>query len=202
MKKNKVIIILYILLIIAIALLIFVFVKDIYQSYKTEEINNSVLEKLEQEIKINNQENTTEIKDSQVNNNSTVINNYTVYGKIEISSVGIKYPILEYNDQTLKNSICTLLNKPIDGTGNLCLAGHNTSNGTLFGKLKKVKSGDIVKITNINGEIFRYKIYNITVVQPNDNSLLAFIDNSIVTLITCTNSAKQRLVVQGELINE
>lgn len=201
MKKNKVTIILYVLLIIAIALLIFVFAKDIFQSHKTEEINNSILEQLEQEIKIYNKENSTETANNQ-HNNSIVINNYTVYGKIEISSVGIKYPILEYNDETLKNNICTLLNKPIDGTGNLCIAGNNTSNGTLFGKLKKIKSGDIVEITNVNGEKFKYKVYNITVVQPNDNSLFAVTDNSIVTLITCTNSAKQRLVVQAELIIE
>lgn len=212
MKKNKLAIILKIALAVIIIILIGVVGYDLYQAYKTQKNVEDILQQLNEQIEINiksskeiestNTPNNEVTNNEQVNTNKAVINNYIVYGKIEIPSVKIKYPILEYNKETLKNNICSLINKPIDGTGNLCLAGHNSSNGTLFGKLKKVKNGDIVKITNVNGEVYEYSVNNITIVQPEDNSLLHTSDDSIVTLLTCTNNGRQRLVVQAKLIEK
>lgn len=215
MKKSKLTLILQILLIISILALVGVVAYDYYEGNQTEKNVDDILKQLDDQIVINiseqggqeNQNNTTDVQVGQGVTNTQVkgtatINNYVVYGKIEISSVGLKYPILEYNASTLKNSICNLSGKQINGTGNLCIAGHNTSNGTLFGKLKKVKCGDIIEITNVYGKKYKYIVYSITAVEPNDNSLLGPSERPIVTLITCTNSAKQRLIVQGQLLGE
>lgn len=215
MKKSKLTLILQIVLIISILALVGVVAYDYYEGNQTEKNVDDILKQLDDQIVINiseqggqeNQNNTTDVQVGQGVTNTQVkgtatINNYVVYGKIEISSVGLKYPILEYNASTLKNSICNLSGKQINGTGNLCIAGHNTSNGTLFGKLKKVKCGDIIEITNVYGKKYKYIVYSITAVEPNDNSLLGPSESPIVTLITCTNSAKQRLIVQGQLLGE
>ena len=215
MKKSKLTLILQLLLIISILALVGVVAYDYYEGNQTEKNVDDILKQLDDQIVINiseqggqeNQNNTTDVQVGQGVTNTQVkgtatINNYVVYGKIEISSVGLKYPILEYNASTLKNSICNLSGKQINGTGNLCIAGHNTSNGTLFGKLKKVKCGDIIEITNVYGKKYKYIVYSITAVEPNDNSLLGPSERPIVTLITCTNSAKQRLIVQGQLLGE
>lgn len=215
MKKSKLTIILQILLIIAILALVGVVAYDYYQGNQTEKNVDDILKQLDNQIVINmaeendleGQNNSSDVQVGQgVSNTKTkgtaIINNYVVYGKIEISSVGLKYPILEYNEATLKNSICNLSSRQIDGTGNLCIAGHNTSNGTLFGKLKKVKCGDIIEVTNVYGKKYKYIVYSITAVEPDDNSLLAPSEKPIVTLITCTNSAKQRLIVQGQLLGD
>lgn len=210
MNKNKVIIVVGILLIVTILILIGIATYDFYQGKQIEKDVDNILKQLDEQIEINTnvrtQDPITNTIDEENNINETngtiLINDYAIYGKIQISSVGIKYHIVEYNDKNLKNNICNLANMPINGTGNLCIAGHNTSNGTLFGKLKKVKCGDIVEVTNVYGQKYKYIIYSITSVEPEDNSLMQTSEQPIITLLTCTNSAKQRLVVQGQLIGE
>ena len=72
--------------------------------------------------------------------------------------------------------------------------------GSIFKNLYKVKIGDTVEIQKDN-ELFRYKITQREIVEPNDPSLLTQdLSKKEITLITCTNRAKQRLIIKGELI--
>lgn len=209
MRKDKVTIVLTALLILVLLALLGVFGYDLYQAKKTEKNVEDVLKKLDEIIVINMSENSDGENSADLNANdntdtqnkgAVTINNYIVYGKIEIPSVGIKYPVVEFNYDTLKYNVCNISKTPINGTSNLCLAGHNTSNGSLFGKLKRVKNGDIIEVTNIYGKRYTYIIYSITAVNPEDNSLLAPTEKPIVSLITCTNGDRQRLIVQGQLL--
>ncbi len=215
--KNRLTLILEILLFLIVIVFIGVVVFDIYQGKQTDKNVKDILDKLDEQIAINTIEtpnieisNTDKTSDSDKISNTEnknikgtlSVNNSIVYGKIEIPSINLKYPILEYNDYNLKNSICNLSGSLINGTGNLCIAGHNTSNGRLFGKLRNVKSGDIIDVTNIYGQNFKYLVFKTTKVDKDDNSLLKHSSDSIITLITCTNSAKQRLIVQGQLISQ
>ena len=67
-------------------------------------------------------------------------------------------------------------------------------------KLKNLSLGDIVELTNLNKTTMRYKINDIIKTTPNDISILQTKDNSIreLTLITCTNGNKERLVVKAK----
>ena len=38
----------------------------------------------------------------------------------------------------------------VNDFGNLSIAGHNNYDGTMFGKTKKLKIGDIVELTDLN----------------------------------------------------
>lgn len=211
MKNSKVTIILEILLIIVVFVFIGVVLYDFYEGEKTDKNVEEILMQLDKEIEINTNEQSV-VNDEETNQNNEItdskiqgtvsINNSIVYGKIEIPSIKLKYPILEYNENNLKNSICNLSGTSINGTGNLSIAGHNTSNGRLFGKLRNVKSGDIIEVTNIYGQKFKYLVFKTTKVDKDDNSLLKFSSDPIITLVTCTNSAKQRLIVQGQLISQ
>lgn len=211
MKNSKVTIILEILLIIVVFIFIGVVLYDFYEGEKTDKNVEEILMQLDKEIEINTNEQSV-VNDEETNQNNEItdskiqgtvsINNSIVYGKIEIPSIKLKYPILEYNENNLKNSICNLSGTSINGTGNLSIAGHNTSNGRLFGKLRNVKSGDIIEVTNIYGQKFKYLVFKTTKVDKDDNSLLKFSSDPIITLVTCTNSAKQRLIVQGQLISQ
>ncbi|KXA05032.1 sortase domain-bontaining protein, partial [Clostridium perfringens] len=50
-------------------------------------------------------------------------------------------------------------------------------------------------------KIFKYKISQKEIVEPNDSSLLTQdLSKKEITLITCTNRAKQRLILKGELV--
>ena len=77
--------------------------------------------------------------------------------------------------------------------------GHNYTNKKMFGKLSEIKNGDIVELTSNNGEIVNYIVYNKYIVEPDDVACTSQLTGGQreVTLITCTNHGKQRLVVKA-----
>lgn len=69
----------------------------------------------------------------------------------------------------------------------------------MFGKLADIKNGDIVELTDNSGKTIKYAVYNKYVVNPEDVACTSQLTNGNkeVTLITCTNYGKQRLVVKA-----
>ena len=62
--------------------------------------------------------------------------------------------------------------------------------GSIFKNLYKIKIGDTVEVQKDN-EVFKYKITQREIVEPNDPSLLTQdLSKKEITLITCTNRAK------------
>ncbi|MGM8288630.1 class D sortase [Clostridium perfringens] len=128
--------------------------------------------------------------------------NKNVIALLSISSIGLKdAPILDGEDN-LNYTIGKYSNTPKFGEhGNVLLAAHNNMAGSIFRHLKDVSNGDIIKVQTKENVIFKYKIVNKYVVEPNDSSVIDQDDSKQeITLITCTNHAKQRLIVKGVLI--
>ena len=134
---------------------------------------------------------------------------YKVIGIVKIPKLHIEYPILEIGDidpenakAPMKISIIKYWGENINDYGNLSIAGHNNKDGTMFGKTKKLQKGDIVELTDLKGQTIQYSIYDIFVTDPNDVSILLPKDELIreVTLITCTNGNKQRLILKAKEI--
>lgn len=85
------------------------------------------------------------------------------------------------------------LNEP----GNTVIIGHNYRNGIFFSNNKKLSEGDKIYITDEDGERVEYKIYYMTTTTPEDAS---YINKDTggkreVTLVTCTDDVKARLVI-------
>ena len=134
---------------------------------------------------------------------------YKVIGIVKIDKIGIEYPILEIENidpesakVPMKLSIIKYWGENVNDYGNLSIAGHNNKDGTMFGKTKKLKIGDIVELTDLTGQTIQYSIYDIFVTDPNDVSILLPKDEQIreVTLITCTNGNKERLILKAKEI--
>ena len=134
---------------------------------------------------------------------------YDVIGIVKIPKINIEYPILEIGDidpesakKPMKLSIIKYWGEKVNDYGNLSIAGHNNKDGTMFGKTKKLEKGDIVELTDLNGQTIQYSIYDIFVTDPNDVSILLPKDEIIreVTLITCTNGNKERLILKAKEI--
>lgn len=134
---------------------------------------------------------------------------YKVIGIVKIPKINVEYPILEIGDidpenakQPMKLSIIKYWGEYVNDYGNLSIAGHNNKDGTMFGKTKKLEIGDIVELTDLTGQTIQYSIYDIFVTDPNDVSILLPKDEVIreVTLITCTNGNKQRLILKAKEI--
>ena len=134
---------------------------------------------------------------------------YKVIGIVKIPKINIEYPILEIGNidpesakAPMKLSIIKYWGENVNDYGNLSIAGHNNKDGTMFGKIKKLEIGDIVELTDLKGQMIQYSIYDIFVTDPNDVSILLAKYESVreVTLITCTNGNKQRLILKAKEI--
>ncbi|MDZ4994458.1 sortase [Clostridium perfringens] len=133
-------------------------------------------------------------------NNNSATNNTGVIGILKISNINLKAPIM-LGEENLDYVVAKYRNSPNFGeNGNVIIAAHNNMKGAIFRNLYKVKIGDIVEVQKEN-EVFKYKITEREIVEPNDPSLLSQdLNKKEITLITCTNRAKQRLILKGELL--
>ena len=130
-------------------------------------------------------------------------NTYNIVGSVSIPSINVNYPILsETTDKLLKVSVCKFWGSNPNEVGNLCIAGHNYRNKKFFSKVPNLKVGDIVEVTDLSNNKLKYKIYDKYTVKPDDVSCTSQLTNGkkIVTLITCTNDSKKRVVVKAEAI--
>ena len=191
MNKIKVYKAIFILLFIAIIVVSTFVVFKYIRIYKNEKNVKNVIQSIYEEYKNSNE---TNFKiDKQ-------INGYKVIGVINIPKINLEYPILEEtNKESLNLSITKFWGNEINGIGNLTLAGHNNLNGTLFGKIKSLEEGDIIELTDIQNVKLKYKIFKKYVIDPNDISCILpeQEDAREVTLITCTNGNKNRLIIKA-----
>ena len=83
--------------------------------------------------------------------------------------------------------------------GNVTLAGHNMLNGTMFGKIKDLQEGDIIELTDVQKVTLQYEVYKKYVTDPNDISCILPEKENVreITLITCTNGNKNRMIVKA-----
>lgn len=161
--------------------------------------------------------NKNEVKKSEdnfVNKLSELENKEDVYkeisigdeiGKITIPSLDIEGIIVEgTDDNEIKHNIGHFEGTSMPGEeGNFAIAGHSsTIYNNVFNNMHKIKVGDEIVIKALNGE-FIYKVSESFVVEPEDTTILnSFVGRKEVTIVTCTNGGKDRLIVKGNLVEE
>lgn len=127
---------------------------------------------------------------------------YTTESILKISKINIEYPILSATSTDL---LFVSLNKywgpEPNEIGNYCIVGHYYENGKMFGKLHKLQNGDTAELTDLSGTTITYEVYDKYIVEPTDTSCTSQLSarnmqKRELTLITCTNGGKQRLVVK------
>lgn len=191
--KNKVYKIIFCILIILIIFVIALILIKEMKSNENEKKNQAVVE------------NFSSIDNSQ--KQELTLNGYKVIGLIKIPAINLEYPILDMEISNpeeakapMKLAIIKYWGGEVNGYGNLSLAGHNNYNGTMFGKTKNLKVGDIVELTDLNNQTIQYQIYDIFKTDPNDVTILETKDKTIreVTLITCTNGNRERLILKAK----
>ena len=129
---------------------------------------------------------------------------------IKIPKIQLEYPIIaietsnpEETEEPMKFAIVRYWGGKVNDYGNLSIAGHNNYDGTMFGKTKNLENGDIIELTDENKQTISYEIYDKFKTNPNDITILKTQDTSVreVTLITCTNGNKERLILKAREIN-
>lgn len=123
---------------------------------------------------------------------------------IDIPSVGVRGQVKEgTDDETLKNYIGKFNGCAYPGEkGNFCVAAHNNIYTEIFRNLYKVKVNEEIRVVT-RTKIFTYKVTSITTVEPTQIEVLdADMTKKEITLVTCTNMGRQRVIVKGEMIKE
>lgn len=125
---------------------------------------------------------------------------YSIIGTLNIPSLNIKYPILSSTSTALlKISLNKYWGANPNEVGNMVVVGHNYENSKFFSKLPNIKIGEIVKITDVNGNTLNYTVYDTDIIDPYDNSCTSQLTNghTEITLITCYNKGKQRFIAKA-----
>jgi len=182
-----------ILLVILIIAAIMIGANIVYTYRKDKRTENEIIEAV------------SDIEDNIQNNESTAPENvtykgYDVVGIIEIPKIEIKYLILSNTtEETMSVSVTKFWGPEINEIGNFSIAGHNNWNGTMFGKVKRLEKGDIIKLSDLKGNTVEYEVFDKYPVDPNDISCAESVEPGTreVTLITCTNGHKQRQIVKA-----
>ena len=129
---------------------------------------------------------------------------------LSIPKIRIKDALVSTTDMDLGKHLVNYQGTSIPGDfGNAVIFGHSTlpqlyspkDYKTIFANAYKLEIGDSI-YSIVNGVTYLHKIYNITVVDPNDSSAFTQnYDNSYLTLVTCTppGTVWKRLVIKARL---
>lgn len=125
--------------------------------------------------------------------------NYNIIGEIEISKISLKMYILDITtDESLNLSLTKFWGKNIHDASNFSIIGHNYKG--MFKDLKNLEVGDTFTLTDREGRICTYVVYEIFIVEPDDVSCIedTLKGEREVTLITCTTGGAKRLILKAK----
>jgi len=128
----------------------------------------------------------------------SALKGYSVVARLDIPSIGVSLPVLsETTDTALKYSVCYFSGPEPGGEGNLIITGHNYASGAHFGNLDEMKAGDTANLTDPNGNVFTYTVYETELITPDDTGALSDMQyGRELTLLTCEENANRRLLVR------
>ena len=135
--------------------------------------------------------------------------NYSTIATINIPKIGVNYPILDGQTDSVEETEYLLKISPIkfwganpNEVGNFCIVGHNYRDTRFFSKVLTLENGDLVYITDDTGKTVTYSVYDKYEVDPEDTSCTSQLTDGRreITLITCTNDSKLRVIVKAKAI--
>lgn len=194
MKKNsykKLVEIIILLLCMLIIEILYGMFNNIKAKKEIEHIENKI-EKTDIQNEIMTEENTDLLDFAEE------IDGRKVIGTIEIEKIDYKGIVYENTElSTLKYGVGHFTSSPYIN-GNVCLAAHNTDQ--FWARLKELSTGDKILYKTF-WENKSYEVFNSSIIDETDFSLLENSDQNIITLITCVkNNKPKRLCVQAKEI--
>ena len=130
---------------------------------------------------------------------------YYIMAKINIPSIDCYYPIIDHTtDELLKIAPTYFHGSDPNEVGNFCVVGHNYRSDKFFSHVPDLPLGEIIEIRDLTGRTLKYKIYDKYVVVPEDTTCTTQRTNGLkeITLITCTDDSKKRVIVKAREYQE
>ena len=192
-KEKRVINIFFI---IAILVVFFYIAFEVYREKKQEKENNYQVKRLFIDEYENNSDEKEKYPKEKIDES---YKGYDVLAKLEIPKINLETYVINFSENALNVSVTKFWGKKPNEVGNFCVAGHNFKNKNMFHNLKKLEVGDKVILKDNDIGCVEYEIYNIYTVVPEDVSCLSqnTEGRKEVTLITCTNDSKRRIIIKS-----
>ena len=147
---------------------------------------------------------------AQVNNQAQKettpsVYNYKKIAIVNIPKINVNYAILQGDTGSIEETEALLKISPVkyhgcepNEVGNFCIVGHNYRNSKFFSKVPTLVVGDTIELTDLTRRKITYQVYDKYTVDPSDTSCTTQLTGGKkeVTLITCTDDSKQRVVVK------
>ena len=127
---------------------------------------------------------------------------YTNVATVNIPKLDKSFPVLQCDldkiEVVLKVSPCKFWGGDPNEVGNFCIVGHNYRNDKFFSNVPTLAVGDSITLTDLSKRTITYEVYDKYTVSPEDVACTSQLTNGKkeVTLITCTDDSKQRVVVK------
>jgi len=194
---KKVMNIIIFALIFALYFVSFLMIFDSFKERKLASLEKNAIDVFDSEVKID------EKKPEESKTSSSVsYSGFTILGKISIPKIGFNSVIIKENTYKAMNvGIVLSYGDAINVEGGYVLSGHNFRGQSIFFyNIKNLKPGDVIQITDTSGVRLDYTVYEtLRNVDPTETSYLNDFDGYHVTLVTCENGGKARIVVKARV---
>lgn len=124
------------------------------------------------------------------------IDGYAYIGILSIPALDLELPVMdEWDYDRLKLAPCLYFGSPEED--DMVIAAHNYSRH--FGRLSRLKAGDLVIFQNMEGVVYTYEVGCIETLAPEDTE--AMLESGWdLTLYTCTYGGANRVTVRCDRI--
>lgn len=183
-------------------ILIIIFYMIIYICYGVYKENKIRLVENEQNDKIIVEKVSQKIEDEKKEkvNIAKKYQGFPVTAKLIIPKINLaSYVLKDYTTEGMEVCLSKYWGPEPNEVGNFCIAGHNYEKSNMFNHLIDLDIGDeLYLLDNKNGK-YTYTIYDIYKVKPQNTAPIGqeVAGKRIVTLITCVNYSRNRLIVQA-----
>lgn len=124
-----------------------------------------------------------------------IVNNLPFIGVLSVPALELELPVIsQWSYPRLKTAPCRFEGSAY--TGDLILCGHNYP--THFGRLSSLHQGDEATLTDMDGNIFRYRLAETEILDPTAMEDMLAGDWEL-TLFTCTLGGKTRVTLRFTL---
>lgn len=198
-RKSKYLIIILILTVLFFILFNIQTEENSKEGTTIEKVNSKLYQNYQSE-NLETQQSTTNEQNVEKEHIETEFKGYKVCAKLNIPIINLEtYVLEEYSKQALLTSVTKFYGGEPNKVGNFCIAGHNYGPTNMFQNIKKLKVKDEIFLTDTNGNKFKYLIYDMYTVLPNETRCLSqkTDGNTELTLITCTPDSERRIIVKA-----
>lgn len=123
---------------------------------------------------------------------TVLIDDYLYIGTLTIPALEIQLPVMDdWDYPRMRIAPCRY-----SGTvylDNMVICGHNYN--THFGRLDKLQKDDLIVFTDVDGEVYNYRVAETEVVMPTEVEQMITGDWDL-TLFTCNYSGRARVAVR------